>query len=93
MTSTTTQRIKVWIYKSSRRAETYLYLPRQDDFADVPPALLQAMGRLQFVMELELHEKRPLARASVEEVMRRVSEQGYYLQLPPAEPEGMKLMQ
>jgi uncharacterized protein YcgL (UPF0745 family) len=75
--------VKVWIYKSSQRAETYLYLPVQDDFHGVPPELLKAMGRLELVMELDLHEKRTLARANVENVMASISEQGYYLQLPP----------
>lgn len=78
--------MKVWIYKGSRRAETYLYLAEPDDFRRVPAELLQAMGRLELVMELDLHEKRTLARADVENVMSSVSDRGYYLQLPPLDP-------
>ncbi|MDX1434435.1 MAG: YcgL domain-containing protein [Gammaproteobacteria bacterium] len=79
------ERIKVWIYKGSQRAETYLYVPGEGDFERVPDPLLQAMGRLELVMDLELHAERPLARARVEEVMKRVAEDGFYLQMPPLE--------
>ena len=79
------QRIRVWIYKGSRRAETYLYVPGEADFERVPDPLLEAMGKLELVMELELHAERRLARARVEEVMKRVTESGYYLQMPPLE--------
>jgi len=73
----------VWIYKGSRRAETYIYVPEEDNFDAVPDALLEAMGRLQLVMELELHQARKLARADAAEVMRSVAKRGYYLQMPP----------
>ena len=61
----------------------YLYLAREDDFDCVPELLLRRFGQPRKVMELELHEGRPLARADVAEVMRQLEEEGYYLQMPP----------
>ncbi|HHH39870.1 MAG TPA: YcgL domain-containing protein [Sedimenticola sp.] len=72
-----------WIYKSPKKDEMYLYLAREGDFDCVPELLLRRFGEPSLVMELELHEERRLARAEVTEVMRRLREEGYYLQMPP----------
>lgn len=71
------------IYKSLKKFDSYLYVEREGDFTRVPPALLQMLGRLDHVMTLELTPERKLANADVAQVRRQLSEQGYYLQLPP----------
>lgn len=71
------------IYKSSRKVDTYLYVEREDDFSRVPEQLLQMLGPLQRVMNLDLHPQRPLARADVNQVMAELQAQGYFLQMPP----------
>ena len=73
----------VWIYRSSNRAETYVYLPKADEFTSLPKDLLKAMGRLELVMEIELYPGRKLARAKAEAVLTALEERGYYLQMPP----------
>ena len=80
--------LTVWIYKGSRRVETYLYVPEEGNFEQVPDVLLEAMGRLELVMELELTAQRRLARVDVEDVMKSVSRVGYFLQMPPVESPG-----
>lgn len=72
-----------YIYKSVKREGLYLYLLREDDFADVPEALVQSLGRAELVMPLELSPDRKLVRADVVQVMEQLQAQGYYLQLPP----------
>lgn len=72
------------IYRSSKKADHYLYVERDDEFSRVPSALLALLGRLEHVMSLELHVQRKLAQADVVEVMQRLRDQGYYLQMPPA---------
>lgn len=72
-----------WIYKSSKKDEMYLYLAREDDFEAVPELLMARFGKPSLVMELELDEQRRLARADVTRVMSQLSEEGYYLQMPP----------
>ncbi len=81
-------RVTVWVYKGTRRAETYLYVPGEDDFQRVPQDLLDALGTLELVMELELDGRRRLARVDGEEVLKSVSRIGYFLQLAPSVPGG-----
>jgi len=73
----------VWIYRCSKRAETYVYLATPDDFTCLPTDLLHAMGKLELVMELELHPERKLARAVASTVLAALEERRYYLQMPP----------
>jgi uncharacterized protein YcgL (UPF0745 family) len=87
------QRLTVWIYKGTRRAETYLYVPEENNFQRVPQDLLTALGTLELVMKLELDEQRRLARVDAKEIMKGVSRVGYFLQLAPIEPEGKRQLQ
>ncbi len=72
-----------WIYKSPLKDEMYLYLATREGFAAVPPDLLDRFGPPQFVMELELHAARKLAREDATQVMSNLVARGYHLQLPP----------
>ncbi|MGF1546019.1 MAG: YcgL domain-containing protein [Thiotrichales bacterium] len=74
------------VYRSPRRAETYLYLPRADDFDAVPEPLRQMFGTPEFVLAFDLHPQRTLARANAADVIRSLNAQGFYLQLPPVHP-------
>ena len=71
------------IYKSLKKFDTYLYVERADDFERVPAPLRAALGRLAFVMELELASDRKLAQADIGRVRQQLASEGYYLQLPP----------
>ena len=87
------KRFTVWIYKGSRRAETYLYVPEKNNFQRVPQDLLDALGALELVMELEIEERRRLARVDAKDVMKSVLRMGYFLQLAPIEPQGERQLQ
>ena len=51
-----------YVYKSLKKADTYLYLAKRDDFAGLPEPLRTQLGSLQFVLEVELTPERRLAR-------------------------------
>jgi len=61
----------------------YLYLREEDGIATLPTSLLDQFGVPRFVMQLELHPDRQLARADIAQVMRNLLTQGYHLQMPP----------
>lgn len=71
------------IYKSNKRDQTYLYVEKKDDFSRVPQELMQGFGQPQLAMILPLDGRKTLANASLEKVKKALTEQGYYLQLPP----------
>ena len=78
--------MKTWVYKSSRRANTYLYIDREDDFTRIPGALLELMGPLDFVLEVDLSARDKLAQADIDEVRSLLSERGFFIQMPPGDP-------
>lgn len=71
------------IYKSPKKQETYLYLPKRDDFSAVPEALLATFGKPVFVMLIKLDKSRELALADASKVRSELADKGFYLQLPP----------
>ena len=74
------------VYRSDRKAETYLYLADEMAFEDLPEELQQRFGEPAFVMKLLINPDKPLARVDVEQVLISLKEQGYFLQLPPKLP-------
>jgi uncharacterized protein YcgL (UPF0745 family) len=72
-----------FVYKSLKKDGLYLYLDKKEDFSGLPEALLQSVGRLEFVMELELTAERKLARENSEKVLAGLQEKGFFMQLPP----------
>ena len=71
------------IYKSNKKADTYLYVQEEGNFSRVPQDLLSLLGRLDLVMTLALTPDRMLARADPDQVRQQLETRGYYLQLPP----------
>ena len=72
-----------YVYKSQRRAETYVYLAARDDFDRLPDALRQRLGPLQFVLDVAIVPGRTLARANPDEVRANLVQRGFHLQCPP----------
>jgi len=71
------------VYKVRKKVDHYLYVEKEDDFSQVPEALMTMLGQLELVISLELSAERKLAQADVNDVMRQINDQGYYFQMPP----------
>ena len=71
------------IYKSGKKAATYLYINRKDDFSDVPEQLLATFGNPQFVMMVNLEKRDKLALADIAKVRDSLKTDGFFLQMPP----------
>ncbi|NND44479.1 MAG: YcgL domain-containing protein [Xanthomonadales bacterium] len=76
------------VYRSPRRDFTYLYVPADTDFDDLPKALLDAFGTPEFVLSVELTAERELAQEDARTVLQNIAAQGYHLQMPPGEDQG-----
>ncbi len=70
------------IYKSKKKDGAYLYIPKKDDFKDVPPPLMEMFGQPVFVMVLKL-DGRKLAQVDINKVQESLQSDGFFLQLPP----------
>jgi len=75
--------MQCFVYKSLKRAETFVFLRERDAFDLLPRTLADSLGPLHFVIELALAPERKLAREDVETVMANLSGPGFHLQLPP----------
>jgi hypothetical protein len=71
------------IYKSAKKAQTYIFVKTRDDFSSVPEALMTTFGTPVLVTLTNLATKKKLAFANLEKVNISLNGQGYYLQLPP----------
>ena len=74
--------MKCFVYKSVKKADSYIYIDQKDDFEKVPHQLLQLFGKPEFALEFDLTEDRTLAAADAKQVIQYIHEQGYYLQMP-----------
>ena len=75
--------IEVDIYKTTRRAETFLFVPAGAAPDGWPDGLAETFQPAEHVMTLTLTEQQPLAAQPASEVMTAIVERGYFLQLPP----------
>lgn len=80
---TDTQKLICDVYKSPKKPDLYLYVAKADGLARVPELLLEPFGAPQHCLTLIITPVRQLARTSGANVLAAISEQGFYLQLPP----------
>jgi len=77
--------MKCTVYKSIRKFDHYLFVAAEESLSRVPNQLLDMLGRMERLMELDLDVNRKLARADASNVIQNLNDNGYYLQLPPAD--------
>jgi uncharacterized protein YcgL (UPF0745 family) len=78
------------IYKSPKKAQTYLFVKKRDDFSTVPDGLMTTFGTPTLVTLINLATKKKLGMADLGKVKKNLEEQGFYLQLPPPQEDLLK---
>ena len=71
------------VYRSSKKPETYLFLPLGGVYDDLPDELRTMFGEPLPVMKLDLEPGTRLAQAEAPRVIEALETEGYFLQLPP----------
>lgn len=71
------------IYRSSKKADMYLYVDKKQGLEVMPEALRAHFGTPIHVVDLLLRPERKLARVDIAKVRQALQEQGWFLQLPP----------
>lgn len=72
-----------YIYKCLRKPETYLFVLKENDFSTVPAPLLDALGKVEKVIDIELTPQRKTARGNAHQIINDLKQTGFHLQLPP----------
>lgn len=73
------------VYKSSNKAQTYLYVKTNCTLDTLPEGLITLLGELTPFLTLELNASTKLAQVNVVDVINQLNENSYFLQLPPNE--------
>jgi uncharacterized protein len=76
-------RMQAYVYKSQRKADTFVYLATRDDFTLLPEPLRTQLGELVFVLEVALTPERKLARGDAAVVRQNLAAHGFHIQFPP----------
>jgi hypothetical protein len=85
MSAMTTYKMICSVYKSSKKAEMFLYVDKKSGVKNLPDALKGIFGTPLHVMDMLLTPERNLGRAEANKVLADIKEKGFYLQLPPAD--------
>lgn len=75
--------MQAYVYKSQRKADTFVYLATRDDFTVLPEPLRTQLGALAFVLEVALTPERRLAREDAAVVRQNLAARGFHIQFPP----------
>ncbi|MCL4106591.1 UNVERIFIED_CONTAM: hypothetical protein GTU68_009725 [Idotea baltica] len=78
------------VFKSKRNPEMYLYVDKSVGLTDVPAPLLKRFGDAEPLMVVLLGEGKKLARANPVQVVQEITDNGFYLQMPPTTAELLR---
>ena len=74
--------MRVFVYKSRRKPDTYLYLAEHDAFDAVPEPVQVALRPWQYVLEFDLTPERLLPRIDAGVLQNNLANQGFHLLFP-----------
>jgi uncharacterized protein len=74
-----------YVYASTQKPDTYLWLARRDALDVLPPSLALMLGELRFVLEVELSGERRLPQEDARVVLEHLQSLGWHVQVPPQE--------
>ena len=77
------------VYKSSKKAEMFLYVDKKTGPKDLPEPLTKLFGTPVHVMDMLLTKEKKLGRTTAEKVLEDIKEKGFFLQMPPADEENL----
>jgi len=70
-----------YIYRSSKKENSYLYIAKENDFSKVPDILMTAFGQPIFAMKVLLDDKRKFVVGTSQEIENKINSDGFFLQM------------
>ena len=77
--------MKCEVYRSNRKAGTYLFVADAEDLGNLPDDLKARLEPLEWVMAIDLAERETLAATRPATVIDSIESRGFFLQMPPGE--------
>jgi len=77
-----TDRQFVSVFRSSKKADTYLYVRRGQKWDELPEALRSIFGKPVHAMDLLLTPQKQLSRTTGQAVFDALAEKDFFLQMP-----------
>ena len=81
--------MRVFVYKSRRKPDTYLYLAEHDAFDAVPEPMQVTLRPWQFVLEFDLTPDRRLPRIDARVLQNNLVSQAFHLLFPDNVPDAL----
>ena len=82
--------MQAYVYKSRRKADTFVFLAARDDFTRLPEPVRVQLGELAFVLEVALTPERRLAQSDPQLVRANLAAHGFHVQFPPGTPAAVR---
>ncbi|WP_425463982.1 YcgL domain-containing protein [Orbus hercynius] len=70
-----------YIYRSSKKENSYLYVAKENDFSQVPKVLMDVFGTPSFAMKVLLDGKRQFVVGHAQEIEDKINSDGFFLQM------------
>lgn len=86
------QPMQVSAFKSPKKDELFLFVPKTSRLADLPKELLVMFGVPTHVIDFELTSDRNMGREEASVVLGSLHSKGYFMQMPPNEIEKISDM-
>jgi len=80
-------------YRHHKKEATYLYVSQQFGWEKLPEALQQQFPKDHLVIDFDMSPERKLARVDGTKVYDALASEGYFLQLPPADPNALQALE
>lgn len=80
-------------YRHFKKEATYLYLSQKLGWEKLPKTLQEQFPQSHHVIDFDMTADRKLARADNQKVYESLCNNGYYLQLPPSDPNALQAME
>lgn len=74
-------KVFVSVFRSSKKADTYLFVKRGQVWEELPESLLAVFGTGIHSMDLVMTPERKLARTTGKQVLDAIEDKGFYLQM------------
>lgn len=73
--------MKAYIYRCSRKPDTYIYLAEEDNISTVPNDIIKSLGIIEFALELDITKDMKLAKEDPQTILDNLDEHGFHIQL------------